>query len=92
MPMTVSCPSCKQALRIGEEHQGKAVKCPGCQQVFKAPASPQPEQAAPEAENDPPSPFQDLDRPSDRSSVRCGCVVPAIDERISVSLCRFFRL
>jgi predicted Zn finger-like uncharacterized protein len=40
MAMTVSCPSCKTTLRIGEENQGKKMRCPSCQQVFKAPMLP----------------------------------------------------
>ena len=35
MAMTISCPSCKKALRIGEENQGKKMRCPACQQIFK---------------------------------------------------------
>jgi predicted Zn finger-like uncharacterized protein len=40
MPMTISCPSCHKSLRIGEENQGKKMRCPACQQVFKAPTLP----------------------------------------------------
>ena len=42
MAMTISCPSCKKALRIGEENQGKKMRCPACQQVFKAPTLDEP--------------------------------------------------
>jgi phage FluMu protein Com len=42
MAMTISCPSCNKALRIGEENQGKKMRCPACQQIFKAPTLDEP--------------------------------------------------
>jgi hypothetical protein len=66
MAMTVSCPSCQKTLRIGEENQGKKMRCPSCQQVFKAPTLEPPKE---EARDEPPprddNPFSGLDdRPS----------------------------
>jgi hypothetical protein len=41
MALTVSCPSCHKTLRLSEESQGKKMRCPACQLVFKAPELPQ---------------------------------------------------
>lgn len=39
MPLEIRCPNCGKTLRVGEEHSGKQVRCPACQQVSIAPAS-----------------------------------------------------
>lgn len=45
--MIVTCPSCGVQLRIGDEHAGKALKCPKCQSQFQAPrAAEQPQPSA----------------------------------------------
>jgi len=45
--MIVTCPSCGAQLRIGDEHAGKALKCPKCQGQFQAPqAAQQPQPSA----------------------------------------------
>lgn len=75
MAMTVSCPSCNKALRIGEENQGKKMRCPSCQQIFKAPMlseeqqEPADQHAPDDHDNAPPRPRNlelDDDRPSRR--------------------------
>jgi hypothetical protein len=40
MALTVSCPSCHKTLRLSEDSQGKKMRCPACQLVFKAPELP----------------------------------------------------
>jgi predicted Zn finger-like uncharacterized protein len=42
MAMTISCPSCKKTLRVGEENLGKKIRCPACQQIFTAPSPDEP--------------------------------------------------
>ena len=37
--LRVACPQCKKPLGLPDTVAGKSVKCPKCQQVFKAPAS-----------------------------------------------------
>jgi LSD1 subclass zinc finger protein len=37
--LRVACPSCKKPLGLPDNVAGKSVKCPKCQQVFKAPAA-----------------------------------------------------
>src|SRR6516164_6738279 len=47
--IAVACPSCNKQLNLGAHLAGKAVKCPGCQQVIKVPggaAPPSPVTAA----------------------------------------------
>jgi predicted Zn finger-like uncharacterized protein len=39
MALEISCPGCKSALRIREEHAGKRLKCPRCSTVISVPAS-----------------------------------------------------
>jgi len=39
MALEFRCPGCGRSLRIPEEHAGKQVRCPACQQVTAAPAS-----------------------------------------------------
>lgn len=38
--LRVACPKCAKSLGLPDTASGKNVKCPQCQQVFKAPASP----------------------------------------------------
>lgn len=37
--MKVQCPKCTRTLAIADEFAGRRVKCPGCQEVFRTPAS-----------------------------------------------------
>ena len=39
MSLEIRCPSCGKTLRVGEEHAGKQVRCPACQQISVAPAA-----------------------------------------------------
>jgi len=45
--LRVACPSCKKPLGLPDNVAGKSVKCPQCQQVFKAPAKPAAKPAVP---------------------------------------------
>jgi ribosomal protein S27E len=38
MTLEIRCPGCGKTLRIGDEHAGKQVRCPACQQISIAPA------------------------------------------------------
>ncbi len=38
--LRVACPNCSKSLGLPDNSAGKSVKCPQCQQVFKAPAAP----------------------------------------------------
>jgi putative membrane-bound dehydrogenase-like protein len=38
MPITTACPSCKQRLSVADQHAGKPVRCPKCEQTFLVPA------------------------------------------------------
>jgi LSD1 subclass zinc finger protein len=40
MVFQVHCPQCQNPLRLREEYGGKNVRCPKCQQVFRAPRVP----------------------------------------------------
>lgn len=40
--MEVNCPKCKVRLQIAEEHAGKYVQCPLCQNIFQTPVPPAP--------------------------------------------------
>lgn len=47
MPITFSCSSCKQGLKVKDELAGRSVKCPKCATVTKVPVpAPEPEPAA----------------------------------------------
>jgi hypothetical protein len=37
--MDLACPACGRTLRLGDEHSGKQIRCPACQQVSIAPAA-----------------------------------------------------
>lgn len=37
--MKVQCPKCARTLALADEFAGRRVKCPGCQEVFRTPAS-----------------------------------------------------
>jgi hypothetical protein len=37
MPLDLRCPGCGRTLRIGDEHAGRQVRCPACQQITTAP-------------------------------------------------------
>ena len=45
MPLTVTCPGCKAALRVRDEYAGKKLKCPRCAEIIPVPNG----EAAPEA-------------------------------------------
>lgn len=51
--LRVACPKCKKPLGLPDNVAGKSVKCPQCQQVFKAPAQPAAKPAAPVASKHP---------------------------------------
>jgi len=40
MALEICCPGCGRTLRIAEEHAGKQVRCPACQQISTAGAAP----------------------------------------------------
>ena len=39
MTLEIRCPTCGKTLRVGDEHAGKQVRCPACQQISVAPAA-----------------------------------------------------
>lgn len=39
MPIEVRCEGCGRQLRVAEEHAGKALRCPACNHISKAPPS-----------------------------------------------------
>jgi hypothetical protein len=39
MPIELTCPSCSQTLRVGDEHAGRKARCPQCRTVFDVPLS-----------------------------------------------------
>jgi phage FluMu protein Com len=39
MPLEIRCTNCGKTLRVGDEHAGKQVRCPACQQISVAPAA-----------------------------------------------------
>jgi predicted Zn finger-like uncharacterized protein len=42
MPIVIQCPSCDSRLKVSEEKRGKKLRCPKCEEVFKAdPAVPE---------------------------------------------------
>src|SRR5689334_22870923 len=47
MPIQISCPSCKGAVRVPEDLLGKRVQCPRCQATFVAEADEEPRPAPP---------------------------------------------
>src|SRR5438552_731201 len=47
MPVLVACPTCSRQLRVGDQLQGRKVKCPNCQNVFLAEPAGEPEPAVP---------------------------------------------
>ncbi len=49
MPITFDCP-CGKALRVGDEHAGRRVKCPACNTVGLVPAPEPPPDAEPDFE------------------------------------------
>lgn len=38
MPLEIRCTNCGKTLRVGDQHAGKQVRCPACQQISVAPA------------------------------------------------------
>ncbi len=40
MPLTITCPSCRQMCGVAEEHAGMQVRCPRCGGVIAVPAAP----------------------------------------------------
>ncbi len=42
MPIEVRCEGCGRQLRVSDEHAGKALRCPACNHISKAPAAPSP--------------------------------------------------
>ena len=45
MPLELHCPGCGRTLRIGDEHAGRQVRCPACQQISIAPGPTAPDSA-----------------------------------------------
>jgi hypothetical protein len=39
MAIEIRCPGCSRTLRVPDEHAGKQVRCPACQQICVAPAA-----------------------------------------------------
>ncbi len=39
MAIEIRCPGCSRTLRVPDEHAGKQVRCPACQQISVAPAA-----------------------------------------------------
>jgi phage FluMu protein Com len=39
MPIEVRCESCGRLLRVADEHAGKALRCPACNHISKAPSA-----------------------------------------------------
>lgn len=39
MPLEIRCIGCGKTLRVGDEHAGRQVRCPACQQISMAPSS-----------------------------------------------------
>jgi hypothetical protein len=39
MAIEIRCPTCNRTLRVSDEHAGKPLRCPACQQVSTAPAA-----------------------------------------------------
>jgi hypothetical protein len=39
MTLEIACPGCGRLLRVGQQHAGKQIRCPACQQVSVAPAA-----------------------------------------------------
>jgi phage FluMu protein Com len=54
MPITVTCPSCKQMCAVADEHAGMQVRCPQCKNVITVPGA---IPAAPVYTSPPPSSF-----------------------------------
>ncbi len=45
MTISMTCDSCGAQLRFGDQHAGKRIRCPKCQEILTAPAMP--DEAAP---------------------------------------------
>ena len=41
MALDIACPACGRTLRVADQHAGKQIRCPACQQVSVAPRGPQ---------------------------------------------------
>ena len=75
MTTIVACPACQQSLQLPPEMMDREVRCPGCQQVFKAassavraaPPPPMPE-AVPEWEK--PRGDEELEKPLDEDEAQ----------------------
>lgn len=39
MPLEIRCTNCGKTLRVGDQHAGKQVRCPACQQISVAPTA-----------------------------------------------------
>jgi hypothetical protein len=64
MPELIQCPKCGRKLKVPETLQGKSVKCPGCQAVFKAKfgaEEPPEEEEIPQARRRAPEPEEEED-------------------------------
>src|SRR5579859_351403 len=61
MPSHVTCPSCQRQLRVPEHLLGRAVRCPGCGESFRADADGQGDESA-----GPPSAQRDEDTYTER--------------------------
>ncbi len=60
MPITFACDKCGKKMQTGDEHAGRAVKCPQCGNRVTVPGAPFPEPAPPvAAAPSPPAPVRD---------------------------------
>src|SRR5262245_40471404 len=67
MPLLVTCPGCKAALRIREEYAGKTLKCPRCSRVITIAAA----EPVPGAEEPHPAPPPlPPEEPGDEEAIR----------------------
>src|SRR5262245_35879123 len=39
--MEIACPTCGRTLRVADEHAGKQIRCPACQQISVTPGNPE---------------------------------------------------
>ncbi len=68
MPIPVDCPACRASFRVGDQHAGKAGRCPRCREVVRVPQA-RPAQAEVEVEE-----TYGLDDPSLAAPARAAAV------------------
>jgi hypothetical protein len=77
MPITVSCPGCKQKLNIRDDYAGKPMKCPRCSAAVSVPADDEAVVAAVEDEVEPAAPetaieeVKPVPRHASQSAIKC---------------------